>query len=105
MPRSPHAAARNHVLRSLAEAKRKVTALQRWWDVTATVYVPDPDSTNGNRIQVPRPVGEYPEAQTRYWASTVRNLDELMLELSELREYAARNARATAAASYDPAGN
>lgn len=79
MPRSPRASARRHVLDRLAAAKRTISVLQGWWDVTGRVPV------EGWRD---RRSDEYPEAQRRYWASTVQQLDHLTTQLAELRKYA-----------------
>lgn len=87
MARSARAGTRRHVLKVLSDAKRTVSHLQGWWNVQGTVYEPNDGVRMGDWRE--RRADEYPENNTVYWASTHAKLDELIKELSELRDYAA----------------
>lgn len=77
--RSERAGARRTVLKSLASIKSRINVLQGWWNVSGTKY----GDEFGPR---PRYSEEYPEAQRRYWASTIREIDAMINDLTVLRE-------------------
>lgn len=86
--RSPQAAARRTVIAHLREIKGTMTNLTSWWNVSATAYVAPADSGPRNATLRDRHPEEYPEAQARYWASTVAEVDKMVEELGRLRKFA-----------------
>ncbi len=57
------------MLRKIKELRDELDLLRTWWDVPAYIYKP------GTSERLPRPAGEYPENDRRYWAATVKRLD------------------------------
>jgi hypothetical protein len=87
--RSPRAAARRNVVAELHKMRDQIKNLRMWWECTSTVYVsPEERPASSNVWQRDRQLDEYPEAQQRYWASTVNELDELIDRAAELRRFA-----------------
>lgn len=76
-------------MRRLNELKRRVEKMRRWWTAETTVYLEPKDrpEDDPHKWYRDREIGEYPEAQTRYWAGTVVEIDEMIKELQELREF------------------
>lgn len=88
MARSTRASARRTVLAHTKAVKEILSVIQRWWTVPATVYVVDLEDARRNATYREREQGEYPEAQTHYWASTVTEVDKAIDELCRLRNFA-----------------
>jgi hypothetical protein len=87
-----NASQRRKVLTALAATKRKIRDLQRHWDVRSTIYVAEKDRPAGqldywNRDRRPE---EYPEEQAASWAYAYNLADEMIKDLTELRETARR---------------
>lgn len=96
MYRSPRAAARRHVLKQLNDARDRLKTLRAWWTAETTIYVDAADRAPGSNAYLrDREPAEYPEAQRRYWASTVTEIDMLITHLTGLREYCAEQYHAT----------
>lgn len=88
--RSPRAAARRHVTQQLNAARDRIKTLRAWWTAETTIYVEPADRAPGDNAYLrDRLPGEYPEAQRRYWASTVTEIDTIIIALTGLREYCA----------------
>lgn len=86
---SPRAGARRAVLAHLREIRNTVATLHGWWNVSARIYVPSAErGSNRNAELRDREPQEYPEAQGKYWASTVAEVDKMIAELGKLRAFA-----------------
>lgn len=85
MPRSPRAALRRRVLATLAHVRRDLAAQKNRWDVTGTVYVPNPTDPNAMGTWEDRPADQYPENRMADIGSLIMALDEAYGQLGELR--------------------
>ncbi len=96
MTRSERAKARRTVLASLKQIKSITSTLTGWWNVTGSVYVEPADRKPGENLYLrERLDSEYPEAQRRYWASTIDAIDTMTYRLAELREHCMTEYNAT----------
>lgn len=94
--RSPRAAARREVVKCLAQLKRDLITLQGWWTPSTTVYLTEADRKPGDSAYLrERQLDEYPEAQRRYWCSTLRELDVMAAQIAELQAHCTREYHAT----------
>lgn len=98
--RSERASARRKVLKVLSSLKRDITTLQAWWDVRGTTYIPQ--ITGGPSVRRDRRPDEYPEAQRKYWASTIARLDVMAFEIAELRAHCLNEYNITPAPEDEP---
>ncbi len=80
--RSKRAGARRTMLRKIKELRDELDLLRTWWDVPAYIYKP------GTSERLPRPAGEYPENDRRYWAATVKRLDVIAGLIEQARQFA-----------------
>ncbi len=93
--RSPRAGARRRTLERLDGLKRNVEKLRGWWSIPTTIYRSAEESGTGRGEWVPRPAGEYPEAQRHYWAATVNEIDAMVADLYTLRAHCLEEYRKT----------
>lgn len=80
--RSPRASARREVLRRVMDAKKRLDMLKYWWRADSRVWGESADAPSRERE-----LSEYPEAQRRCWAGTVKEIAELITELRDLQEF------------------
>jgi hypothetical protein len=86
--RSKRAGARRQVLGHLRAVKDSINILSGWWNVTSTVYVELADRKPGDNLYLrERLEQEYPEAQRRFWAGTIKEIDDLTERLATFREH------------------
>jgi hypothetical protein len=87
--RSKNAGQRRKVLATLAEARRDLRSLQHVWDVSGTVYVSPEDRAPGsNAWGRERQEAEYPENTLAAWAALYNVTDEMIKDLTAVREQA-----------------
>ena len=86
--RSPRASARRAALIQIMNIRETLDTMRGWWTTTSKVYVSPEDRKPGENLYYrPREVGEYPEAQRRYWHGTVTAIDKAIQDLQALREH------------------
>jgi hypothetical protein len=89
MARSTKASQRRKVLAELRSVQRQLRDLLRLWDVTTTVYVSPPDRPEGSNAWLrDREEHEYPESRAEAWAVLYNLSDEMIKQLTALRETA-----------------
>lgn len=89
MRRSKNASQRRTVLRAVRDAKSQLHRLANRWDVTGKIYVEPEDRAPGDNLWLrERAVDEYPENRAEDWATLYNQLDQVIRDLSELRETA-----------------
>lgn len=88
MARSKRAGARRQVLSQLSEVKRSIDKLRLWWTAETTVFQEPENRQPGDSSHLrPREEHEYPENRVEYWASTVQEIDVLLVHLGQLRSH------------------
>ncbi len=88
MARSPRAAARRHVMTQLDAARDRIKTLRHWWTAESKIYVDPVDRKPGDNAYLrDRRPEEYPESQRHYWASTIAEIDNIVIALTGLRAY------------------
>lgn len=96
MAKSKRAGARRKVLAEINEIRKSVATITRWWRAETTVYVEPADRKPGENLYLrPREEHEYPENDTNYWYGTIREIDEMMVRLGQLRSHCLTEAHKT----------
>lgn len=87
--RNPRARHRRHLLEVVKETKRRLNTMQNSWTTPSHIYVPVEDRTNPSQWWRDRLPTEYPEDSPQEWARACTQLDAMIGELNELRDYCA----------------
>jgi hypothetical protein len=93
--RNPRARHRRHLLEVVQEMKRRLNRMQNLWTTPSYIYVPAEERENSADWRRDRLPTEYPEDNHLEWARVCQQLDEMLGELNELRDFAAMQYHAT----------